>query len=191
MNTKEVRLLSEQRPWKNILLDGHQSRGQKEGHFPRHARNRDCNRFRQTNGNISCVWFEEKRLPKKIPNWNVDNTKTGISWHIMMSMIQGSELTKNMITSWHVNAFRITGPLWGESTGGFPPQSNQLCGVWLFFDANKLFNKESNCCWFETPWCSCDVTVMKGHWVMKSNEFIPFDKLIWPQIDQYILVAGS
>ena len=33
---------------------------------------------------------------------------------------------------WHWNAFRITGPLWGESAGGFPSQRPVMCLALMF-----------------------------------------------------------
>ena len=33
----------------------------------------------------------------------------------------------------------------------------------LLLGFNKLLNKELNCQWFETPWCPCDVTIMKQY----------------------------
>ena len=39
----------------------------------------------------------------------------------------------NIMMSWHGNAFCITGPLWGESTGGFPSQRASNAEIWYFF----------------------------------------------------------
>ena len=43
-------------------------------------------------------------------------------------------LTENKMTSWHVDAFHIVGPLWGnpQDTGGFPSQkaNNAELGCW-------------------------------------------------------------
>ena len=44
----------------------------------------------------------------------------------------------------------------------FPSQRASSAGFDIVFDVsrNKLLNKHSICHWFETPWCSCGVTVM-------------------------------
>ena len=70
----------------------------------------------------------------------------------------------NMKTSWHGINFRITGPLWGESTGHrwIPLAQGQSCGAMIFFfdvSMNKLFNKQSTCRRFPTL---CDGTVYCG-----------------------------
>ena len=36
---------------------------------------------------------------------------------MLRAVIHGADLEVNMVTSWHVNAFRITGPLWTQSSG--------------------------------------------------------------------------
>ena len=70
----------------------------------------------------------------------------------------------NMMTSWNGNAFRVTGPLWGEPTGDrwIPPTKVQKRSCEVFFDVSlsKLLNKQTNNRWFETPWSSCDITIM-------------------------------
>ena len=60
-----------------------------------------------------------------------------------------------MVTSRHVNAFRVIGPLCGESTViGFRSQRANNPRFVVFFDIsiNKGFNKQSNCWWLPTPW---------------------------------------
>ena len=49
-------------------------------------------------------------------------------------------------------------------TGGFPSQRASNTGFGVFFDVsqNELLSKHLICQWFETPWCSCDVTVIEG-----------------------------
>ena len=81
-----------------------------------------------------------------------------------------------MMSTWHGKHLSITGPLWGES-GGFPLQRasnteifsmscrhNELKGsVMQIFDVfstvnlNILWNKQSNCRWFDELWRLCDV----------------------------------
>ena len=65
-----------------------------------------------------------------------------------------------------VNAFHITGPLWGEFTchWWFPSQRVstiiQNFDVFYVVSLGKLLKKHSVYWWFETPWDSCNVTVM-------------------------------
>ena len=67
--------------------------------------------------------------------------------------------------------FRITGPLWGESTGyrWIPLTMCQLCGVFLDISLkrtnewiawNKLLSKQWRLCWLEMLWQPCSVTLM-------------------------------
>ena len=61
--------------------------------------------------------------------------------------------------------FRITGPLWGESTGGFPSQKPVTWSfIFIFFvNLNKLLKKQSSYQRFEkdtTAWASRDFIVM-------------------------------
>ena len=48
-------------------------------------------------------------------------------------------------------------------TGGFPSQRPVTRSFDVVFDVrlDKRLNKQWKCWWFETPWCSCDVTVME------------------------------
>ena len=74
-----------------------------------------------------------------------------INWHIH------HHLLVQMMVTWHWNICRITGPLRGESTTkGFD--------AFFVVDLYKPWNKEANCQWFEIPWSSCDVTVMR-YWL--------------------------
>ena len=69
---------------------------------------------------------------------------------------------KSMMTSSNGNIFRVTGPLCGEFTGGFPSQKPMTRGFDVFFDLrlNKRLNKQSRGWWFETPlrslWHHCN-----------------------------------
>ena len=56
-------------------------------------------------------------------------------------------------TSWHGNTFRINCPL---TTG-------EWYRALIISDGsrNMLLNKQYSCRWIETPWCSCDVIVMR------------------------------
>ena len=61
-------------------------------------------------------------------------------------------------------------------TGGFPSQGTNNAKLWCFFLVSlyKLLNNESRCCWSETPWRSCDVTVMSKCRVLSGT----------PQVEQ-------
>ena len=61
---------------------------------------------------------------------------------------------QSMKTSWNGNFFRVTGSLWGESTGYVS---------WCFSHVRpkELFSKHSNGRWSGTPWRSCDISGME------------------------------
>ena len=61
-----------------------------------------------------------------------------------------------IMTSWHRNTSRITGPLLFV-TAEFPHKG--LVDV-AIVSLNKLLNKQLSCLWFETSWCSSDVPEM-------------------------------
>ena len=66
-----------------------------------------------------------------------------------------SQEEAHSMTLLYGNAFRITGPLWGESTWRrwIPCTKNQWCRVWIFFGGEKdVVIQQSSCRWFETPW---------------------------------------
>ena len=52
-----------------------------------------------------------------------------------------------MQMSWHANAFHITGPLWGASTTGGPPNkgAKMCCFVFFVVSLDKLLNKQLIC----------------------------------------------
>ena len=66
------------------------------------------------------------------------------------------------MASWYGNAFHTTGCLWGESIGHrwFPSQRAGDALLWCFFSLKCLFDKQSNCWWFETPWRPREVTLV-------------------------------
>ena len=70
-----------------------------------------------------------------------------------------------MMTSPNRNMFCVTGPLWGEPTGGFPSQRPVARSFDIFFDLrqNKRVSKQSIRWWFETSlrslWRFCHVIV--------------------------------
>ena len=70
----------------------------------------------------------------------------------------------------HGNAFHITGPLWGQSTGDqwIALTKNQLCIILMFpfgVCLNKMLNKQSSGWRFETHslciWHHCNVAVVR------------------------------
>ena len=86
------------------------------------------------------------------------------------------------------NASWVTGPLWGESTGnrwmippvtgGFPSQRASYMGFDVSFDVslNKLLNKQWNFQSSQTPWCSCDATIMTSDTVASDAEGLTSDE---------------
>ena len=81
--------------------------------------------------------------------------------------------SSNIMTSSNGNTFRVTGPLWGESTGDrwIPSHRPVTRSVDVFFDVrlNKRLSKQSRCGWFETPWRSlrrhCNESMNNRYWV--------------------------
>ena len=71
------------------------------------------------------------------------------------------DVTVMHVPSQHGNAFRIIDPLWGESSC-IPFTNASHVDLWcvLVIDLIKLLSKQSRCWWFESPWRSCDVTLM-------------------------------
>ena len=55
-------------------------------------------------------------------------------------------------------------PLWGNTTvcQWVPLIPDLWCGVWCFLNLRKFLNKWTWRRWIETPWRSCNVTVMQG-----------------------------
>ena len=99
------------------------------------------------------------------------------------------------------NIFRITGPLWGESTSpcGFPSQRPVAWSLDVFFDLhlNKRLSNHSRCKWFEMPlhslWRHCNGSVPWGRFstdlhhsitcIKKSREmwiYSDFLNSLWP-----------
>ena len=61
--------------------------------------------------------------------------------------------------------FHMTGPLWGihlSMVDSYDRKGPATWGFHVFFDIslNKLFNKQSICCWFEMQWHSCDSIII-------------------------------
>ena len=64
-----------------------------------------------------------------------------------------------MKTSWHGNSFHITGP---TGTGGFPSRrGNEELWCFLSCQLAQTVEQQGICPSFETPWRSCDVTLME------------------------------
>ena len=62
---------------------------------------------------------------------------------------QGRVAIAYMMTSWHGDAFRITGALWGEFTHEAPVVGS--CDVSIVVISEKLWNKQSGCRWLVKP----------------------------------------
>ena len=64
------------------------------------------------------------------------------------------------MTSWHGNAFHVTGHLWGNPpvAGGFPSQSASNVEIWCFVwcQSRQAVEKCLGRRWFETSWCHCN-----------------------------------
>ena len=67
---------------------------------------------------------------------------------------------------WYGNAFCITGPLWGESS---QRASDTLIGQWCRALMFPLFFGQNSQVWSATPWCPCNVTVMR--YVHRKNGY--------------------
>ena len=61
----------------------------------------------------------------------------------------------SVMTSWHGNAFSITGPLWGKPLfiGEFTwHRVSNMVLCFFIICLNKTLNKQFSCRWFEMPW---------------------------------------
>ena len=69
------------------------------------------------------------------------------------------KISQFMETAWHGNTFCINNHLWVQSTGH--RQVSFTMGLWYFLHVTlkKLFNKQSNCCFF----ISCHIIVMSRY----------------------------
>ena len=102
--------------------------------------------------------------------------KVIIAGSIMILSCKQLSATHCMMTSWNGNAFCITGPLWGESTGDLciPFTKFQWHGFEAFFvSLRQQLNKQSNGWWFWTLWRSCGVTVMGSSGTRRWNLQVP------------------
>ena len=69
-----------------------------------------------------------------------------------------------MMTSWNGNIFRVSGPLWGESTGHrWIPLPKTGLDAFFGLRLNKRLRKQAICWWFEIHCTHHDVTVMAIH----------------------------
>ena len=89
----------------------------------------------------------------------------------------------------HGNTFNITGPLWGEfdSDLWIPHTKGQWYRALVFssvVNLNSLLRKQLSCWWFETPWHSFYLTLMKTKLIITGGlRPHPFQK---PYDDVYI-----
>ena len=109
---------------------------------------------------------EDWGLSLPVPNHNKYN-KAYVSRHVLhiyvyMYIYRVASLT---VFTWHGNVFRITGLLWGESTGHriipLTKPVMQSIAIFFYISPNKLFNKQSSCRWFETSKVSCGMLFSK------------------------------
>ena len=101
------------------------------------------------NGTLFIEKFEFLWFTNKLPNFFLARGEPALlGWLMHLSMM----------TSSNGNIFRVTGPLWGESTGHrwIPPQSPVAHTFDPFFDVrlNKRLSKHSRRQRFETAWRS-------------------------------------
>ena len=78
----------------------------------------------------------------------------------------------------------ITSFLWRETTGhgGFPSQKSSNLLSFVYWNKNKLFDKQSSCWWFSTPRRACDSTSiqkMQYTYFLHSNPTIIGHLLRW------------
>ena len=82
-----------------------------------------------------------------------------------------------------VMPFCNTGPIWEGNwlvISGFPLEGASKMEPYDIFATNLyiLLNKQWSCEWFETPWCSCDVTIIRFEnpkVVRRNYTSIPFE----------------
>ena len=104
------------------------------------------------------MYFDINEPVKKIGNclhWDIPKTRLPFLRHFSLFMM----------TSWNGNVFRVTGPLWGESTGqtdGFPAQKASCVGFAVFSNVslNKRSNKQSIADDSRGHDAHCDITSM-------------------------------
>ena len=77
--------------------------------------------------------------------------------HSLLIMEYGVS-SNGKVTSSNENIFRVTGPLWGESTGQplIPLTKSSDVKLWCFLwsaPENKRLSKQSRRLWFDTPSC--------------------------------------
>ena len=114
------------------------------------------------------------------------------------------EITRKLTASWltmtssNENIFRVTGPLWGESTGHrwIPFTKTRNVELWrgFYLCLNKRLSKKSRPWWFATPsrslWRHCNMLI---HPVWSSYHQILYPQIIvaWVQHhDIYTLFLG-
>ena len=103
-----------------------------------------------------------------------------VDWYNSLSDIMASS---------NGNIFRVTGLLWGESTGHrwIPSQRPVTRSFDVFFDMrmNKRFSKQSRRRWFETPslWHQCNVIIIRIGISIKTNFNGHFNGTWKPKLD--------
>ena len=85
-----------------------------------------------------------------------------------------------LMTSSNGSIFRVTGPLWGEFTGGWwipltkASDAQLWCFLWYTFD--KRLRKQSKRQWFETPSCSLWLHCNGFHFIWSLFARVPLTR---------------
>ena len=120
-----------------------------------------------------------------------------VHWILSENLCFSSKTSEIMMTSSNDNIFRVTGPLWGESTGGFLLQRPVTRSFDVFFDLrqNKRLSKLS---WFESPsrsiWRHCDLLLaMEMYLKLASFCYLPCNNAVMCQTrtDPVLFVSGQ
>ena len=101
----------------------------------------------------------------------------------------------HIMTSSNGNIFRVTGPLWGESTGHrwIPLTKASDAGLWCFlWSPPERLSKQLTRLWFQTPscslWCQCneqrnfyheEVFVTSQQCLNHCDLVTPYDSIAW------------
>ena len=102
-------------------------------------------------------------------NHTIDFAVRFHSYWFLSDLVKIYRNVENMMMSCYGNTFRITGPLWGESTSHQlitpykGPSTQSLGDFCLFVSLNKLFNKQSSCQILKTPWWSCLLPIIRSY----------------------------
>ena len=95
-----------------------------------------CNIFILQWATSFCEYLVPTMSVLKVELTSINDGSVTHAWLLLGSTVIATCSYGNggILTLWHENAFRITGPLWGEFTGNrrFPPTNGQSCRVLVF-----------------------------------------------------------